>query len=71
MDPAAEEAVDHTVVAAHESTMDRPHIMKGYAILSIHHRSHGPGLLRVGRGGECAGGRSSAVVPRRKFANTP
>jgi hypothetical protein len=71
MDPVAEEAVDHPVVAAHESTVDRPQHMKGYAILSIHFRSHGPGLVRAGRGGECAGGRSGAAVLRRKFAGAP
>jgi hypothetical protein len=48
LDLAAEEAVDHAVVAAHESTVDRNHNMKGYAILSIHHISHGPGLVQAG-----------------------
>jgi hypothetical protein len=63
--------VDHAVVVAHESTVDRPHNMKGYAILSIHHRSHGPRLVRAGRGGGCAGDRSGAAVLRRKFAGVP
>jgi hypothetical protein len=40
--------VDRVVVAAHESTVDQPHNMKGYAILSVHHRSHGPGHVQAG-----------------------
>jgi hypothetical protein len=71
LDPAAEEAMDHAVVAAHESIVDWPHNMKGYAILSIHHRSHSPGLVHAGRGGKCARGRSGAAVLRRKFASAP
>jgi hypothetical protein len=62
LDPAAEEAVDHAVVAAHESTVDRPQHMKGYTIVAIHLRSHGPGLVRAGRGREYTGGRSDVVV---------
>jgi hypothetical protein len=66
-DPATEEVVDRVVVAAHESTVDRPHNAKGFAILSIHHKSHGPGLVRVRHGSECAEGRSGAAVLRWKF----
>jgi hypothetical protein len=40
-DPMAEGAVDRAVVAAHGSTVDRPHNSKGYAISFVHHRSHG------------------------------
>jgi hypothetical protein len=40
--------MDRVVVATHASTVDRPHNMKGYAILSIHHRSHGPGRVQAG-----------------------
>jgi hypothetical protein len=63
--------VDRAVVAAHECTVNRPHNTKGYAILSIHHRSHGLGLVRAGRGDECTGGRSGMAELRRKFTGTP
>jgi hypothetical protein len=48
LDPAAEQAVDRAVVAAYESTVDRPQNTKGYAILSVHHGSHGPGRVQAG-----------------------
>jgi hypothetical protein len=64
--------VDRAVVAAHESTVDRPHNTKGYAILSVHHRSHGPGCVQAGwrrtrqsaaaRGGGFAGAALDHVV---------
>jgi hypothetical protein len=44
--------VDRAVVAAHESTVDQPHNMKGYAILSVHHISHGPGHVQAEYGDE-------------------
>jgi hypothetical protein len=37
-DPTAEDAVDRAMVAVHGSMVDRPHQMKGYAILSAHRR---------------------------------
>jgi hypothetical protein len=70
-DPTAEGAVDRAVVAIHRSTVDRPLNAKGYAILSVHRRSHGPGRVQARGGGERAGGRGGAAVPRRKFAGTP
>jgi hypothetical protein len=70
-DPTVEGAVDQAVGAVHESTVDRPLNAKGHAIPSIHRRSHGSGLMRVRRGGERAGGRGGAAVPRRKIADAP
>jgi hypothetical protein len=70
-DPSAEGAVDRAVVAVHKSTVDRPLNVKGYAIPSVHRRSHGPGRVQARGGGERAGGRGGAAVPRRKFAGAP
>jgi hypothetical protein len=46
-DPTAEGAVDQAVGAVHESTVDRPLKAKGYAIPSVHRRSHGPGRVQA------------------------
>jgi hypothetical protein len=48
LDPTAEKAVDRAVVVAHESTVDRPHNPKGYAIPFVHHRSHDLGRVQAG-----------------------
>jgi hypothetical protein len=40
--------MDRAVVAAHESTVDRPHNLNGYAILFVHHKSHSPGRVQAG-----------------------
>jgi hypothetical protein len=53
------------------SPQNQPHNIKGYAIMSIHHRSHGPGLVHAGHGGKCAGGRSGAAELHWKFAGAP
>jgi hypothetical protein len=47
-DPTADEDVDRAVSSAHGSTVDRPHNTKGYAILSVHPRSHSPGRVLAG-----------------------
>jgi hypothetical protein len=43
------------VVTAQGSTVDQPHNTKGYVILSVRHRSHGPRRVQAGRGGGHAG----------------
>jgi hypothetical protein len=40
--------MDRAVVVAHESTVDRPHNLNRYAILFVHHKSHGPGRVQAG-----------------------
>jgi hypothetical protein len=70
-DPTAEGAVDRAVVAAHVSTVDRPHNPKGYAISFVHHRSHGPGRVqarwrRTRRRGKAARRRLAGVAPRQR-----
>jgi hypothetical protein len=47
-DPTAVAVMDHTVSPMHGSTVDQPHNTKGYVILSVHRRSHGPGRMQVG-----------------------
>jgi hypothetical protein len=46
-DPTVEGAVDQAVGAVHESMVDRPLNAKGYAIPSVHRRSHGPGRVQA------------------------
>jgi hypothetical protein len=46
-DPTAEGAVDQAVGAVHKSTVDRPLNAKGYAIPSVHRRSHGSGRVQA------------------------
>jgi hypothetical protein len=70
-DPTAEGAVDPAVVAVHRFTVDRPLNAKGYAIPSVHRRSHGPGRVQARGDDECAGGRDGAAVPRQKFVGAP
>jgi hypothetical protein len=54
-------AVDRVVSSAHGSTVDRPHNPKGYAIASVHAKSHGPGRLQATGGGEHVGVRRRAA----------
>jgi hypothetical protein len=59
--PARACAVDRAVSSAHGSTVDRLHNLKGYAIATVHARSHGPGRLQATDGGEHAGVRRRAA----------
>jgi hypothetical protein len=64
-------AVDRAVSSAHGSTVDRPFKTKGYVIRVVRARSKGPRRARAGCGGDVAGDRGGAAVPRREFADAP
>jgi hypothetical protein len=62
--------VDRAVDVVYESMVDQPFKSKGYAILSIHHKSHDPGCVQAGRGSGHArtekGRRRAAALRRRE-----
>jgi hypothetical protein len=70
-DPTAEGVVDPAVGAVHKPTVDRSLNAKGYAPQTVHRRSKGPGRVRAGCGGDVAGDRGGAAVPRRELAGAP
>jgi hypothetical protein len=63
--------VDPAVGAVHKPTVDRSLNAKGYAPQTVHRRSKGPGRARAGCGGDVAGDRGSAAVPRRELTGAP
>jgi hypothetical protein len=64
-DPTADEAVDRAMNPAHESTVDRTEGVRPDYITAARARSDGPELVRAGRGGEHAGGKSGAAALHR------
>jgi hypothetical protein len=46
-DVAGDVAVDRAVDVVYESMVDQPLKSNRYAILTVHHRSHGPGDLQA------------------------
>jgi hypothetical protein len=59
-------AVDCAVNPVHGSTVDRTEGVRPALIRAIRGRSHGPGLVRAGRGGERNEGRGGAAALRRR-----
>jgi hypothetical protein len=62
--------VDRAVDVVYESIVDQPLKTNRYAILSVRHRSHGPGHVQVGHGGGHVGTERrrwrAAALHRRK-----
>jgi hypothetical protein len=70
-DVAGDVAVDRAVDVVYESMVDQPLKSNRYAILTVHHRSKGPGRVRAGCSGDVAGDRGGAAAPRRELAGVP
>jgi hypothetical protein len=71
LDPTAHAVVDHAVHPVHGSTMYHTQGAKGYAILTVRHRSHGSGLTRARNSGARAIDRGGAAALQRRITGVP